>query len=172
MSLNLIQAGDVGLSHGSDWQDVMIRIGQRLRFRSKASEWNHAFLMQDNLYTIEAMPRGMTQLDLSNHIEEYTIWRPPYAPGRGQDAAAAGVELVKTTTPYGYLTIASEALFCLTGGGLRFGWEHTAICSGAVAYMLTRAGLDLGIDEEYIVPAQLGAIAEASWKLIYTHTAH
>ena len=104
---------------------------------------------------IEARASGIRLWSLAD--EDWatrTVVRPPYRPGGADIAVGAMREMVGER--YGYLSILSEAFISL-GLPLIFGLQHQEICSGAVAYALTRADIDLGDDEEWIRPGGLFA---------------
>jgi cell wall-associated NlpC family hydrolase len=58
---------------------------------------------------------------------------------------------------YGFATIASIAIAVAFNLPYRFEHRSTYICSGLVASALTSAGIDLGDDPAWIMPAQIAA---------------
>ena len=154
------QAGDVGFVHQTDWIDRIIQWAQARKYgkRSEAARFNHCFLMVSDLSLIEAQSGGVVQRDLTEYIGmDVEFWRPLYAPGNDVVAVSAMRELMGQR--YGFLTILCEALCFLTGTKLRFGLQGTEICSGAVSYALTRANVDVGVDEAFNSPADLASAA-------------
>jgi hypothetical protein len=121
---------------------------------------------------IQAISRGMVRGHLSDYAgQDIEIRRPPYVPSTvvsgGDIATSAMEELLADHDRYGFMTIASVALTLLTGTKLRFGLDGTEICSGAVAYALTRANVDMGQDAEFSTPADCYAVALAQkWAVV------
>lgn len=160
--------GDVGFASQPGFINGCIRFAQRRKYGkySPCARWNHVFMITgDNGELIQATGSGMVRGHLSDYAhQDIELRRPPYASGIfpvGYIAAAAMEELLAAHDHYGFLTIASVALNLLTGTKLRFGLTGTEICSGAVAYGLTRENEDVGQDELFDTPADLFSYAIA-----------
>ena len=159
MTADDLAPGDVIFVHGTGILDRAIQIAQAPRYgwprADRPSWWNHAAMVVSDTQVIEARASGIQLWSLGD--EDWTtrkVVRPPYQPGHAAEAVAAIRGLGGER--YGFLSILSEAFISL-GLPLVFGLAHQEICSGAVAYALTRANIDLGDDEEWIRPAGLFA---------------
>ncbi len=160
------QPGDVGWVSQKGWQDALIRWAQHRKYGdSPAASFNHVFLVTGPDEVIQANASGVAVGKLSAYgpADQLTLRHPPYGElGANLTAVSAARELLGTK--YGYWTIACEAISLLTGTRLRFGLEGTEICSGLVAYALTRANIDLGEDELFSTPADIFATAiQQAW---------
>jgi hypothetical protein len=165
--------GDVGFASQPGFINWWIRLAQRRKYGkySPCARWNHVFMVTDTSGgIIQAVSRGMVRGHVSDYAgQDIEVRRPPYGPTwvrngsqmGGLTAAEAMEELWADHDHYGFLTIASVALALLTGTKLRFGIDGTEICSGAVAYALTRANIDVGQDCEFNTPADLFSYAIA-----------
>lgn len=120
---------------------------------------------------IEADPGGISTGNLSEYTgTEMALRRPPYPFGAGM-AVEAAQELLAAKDHYGWLVIVSVALAMLTGTKVRIGIKGTQICSGAVSYEETRAGVDVGEDEEFNTPADVMHVSNVQgWKLVLERT--
>ena len=165
--------GDVGFASQPGFINWWIRFAQRRKYgKGPAAKYNHVFMVTGyNGELIQAVSRGMVRGHLSDYTgQDVEMRRPPYASGTfpvGVIAASAMEELLRNHDHYGFLTIACIAVSLLTGTRLRFGLAGTEICSGAVAYALTRANVDCGDDESFDTPADLMHIAMArNWPVV------
>lgn len=153
--------GDVGFADQRGFVNWWIRFAQRRKYGTgPAARWNHTFMVTGiGGELVQAESSGMARGHLSDYNgQEFVVLRPFYA-DRADIAAAAIEELLTEHDRYGFLTIASVAISLLTGTRLRFGLSGTEICSGAVAYALTRANVDMGPDCEFDTPADVYATA-------------
>jgi len=98
----------------------------------------------------------------------WEAWMPPYGPAGAAPCVAAMRELAAHREGYGWVGILSEVLMFLTGSKLRLGLQGTDFCSGAAAYALTRADIDMGTDEEWDAPATVYALGPKAggWTLL------
>ena len=156
--------GDVYWANQAGFIPMMIRVAQRKKYgaHNNAALYNHCFMVVGyNGEIVQANAGGIERGNLSNYgpADKLTARRPPYAPLEDVNATAAMRELLLAHTSYGWLTIASCGLSLLTGTKLRFGIDGTEICSGSVAWALTRANIDCGEDENFDTPADLFHIA-------------
>jgi hypothetical protein len=154
-----LSPGDVGWASQKGWINRIIKWAQHRKYGSgPASHYNHVYLITGwNGELIQANGSGMGKGHVSDYAgQDVAYRRPPYKPLSNQyDASAAMQELLMSHSSYGFLTIVSVALSLLTGTKLRFGLSGQEICSGAVAYALTRANIDIGPDGFFDTPADL-----------------
>ncbi len=149
--------GDFILTHGIGWVSEAIRWGQGLRFRGADHHhchWNHAALVAGYDGTlIEALGGGVTRTNLSYYVNsDYHLVRVDMTPPDRAEAAAFAAGRVGDR--YGWWTMASLALTCLTGGKFSFEVSGTYICSGLVACAQER-GNAVFEDAEHTMPAGL-----------------
>ena len=158
--------GDIGFVHNTDWLDRVIQKMQERKYPPPApeSKKNHVFMVAGTDGSIiEAQSKGVVMNNLSayNNVE-YELWRPNYTPGNDMVAVHAMEELLGLK--YGDGIIVCEALMFMTNTRWKFGRSGTEICSGAVAYALTRANIDCGPEETYDSPADLyHKLIEQKW---------
>jgi hypothetical protein len=161
--------GDIGLTSQPGFVEWWIRFAQRRKYgNSPVAKYNHAFMVVGtDGELIQATGSGMARGNLRDYAgQDVTLVRPPY-PNGPSAAVATMEELLAAHDNYGWLTIASVALTLMTGTKLRFGLSGTEICSGAVAYALTRSDIDCGDDESFDTPADLAEIvATHGWQVL------
>jgi hypothetical protein len=153
---------------------ALIRFGETRRYgRARGpgdpAYWNHVAVCVAPGEVIEARPTGVVpwKLDQEQGWVAWAAWMPPYGPSGAAACVAAMQELAVDGEGYGWVGIASEVLMFATGSRLRFGLQGTALCSGAAAYALTRADIDMGTDEEWDSPATVYALGpgRGGWTL-------
>jgi hypothetical protein len=153
--------GDVAFVTQHDFTAWWIQWCQARKYGkgSPATRWNHAFLVVGTDGSIiQANQSGVEWGNLSQYKgQTYELRRPSYV-GIGAGIATIAMRDL-LGDKYGWVTIASVALSMLSGTKLRFGLSGTEICSGAVAYALTRANIDMGPDCEFSTPADLYSVA-------------
>ena len=138
------EPGDFVLTRGHEWTSVMIRIGQRLRYRGsnrKFAYWNHAALFTDTHGgIIEALGSGVQEGNISKYTPtDYQVVRLDGVSALDRDHEVAfAKDCVARHQKYGYLTILSIALSLLFGGRLGFGIDGQEICSGLVGRVVRR----------------------------------
>lgn len=158
--------GDFILTHTflsknpASWFGLLIRFGQRLRFRGtrrKYAYFNHAAMIVDYRgELVEALGRGVVRSHLSNYKDnEYVIVRP-FLGVRDRDQAIAVAERM-VGERYGFLTIISIALTLLTGSKFSFGIDGQSICSGLVARAMEKGDAIFDRSPSHIMPADLAA---------------
>jgi uncharacterized protein YycO len=151
------EPGDFILTHGTAAVNRGIRFGQKLRFRGERREyafWNHAALVVYGGNVIEALTHGVTMNKLSKYSDvEYTVVHiEASAEDRVQVCNFAQSCLGDR---YGFLTIASLAVWTLFGGNIELSLDGTEICSGLVAQAVVRAGYIFKRDPSHMTPADL-----------------
>ena len=161
ISIQNPKPGDFVLTRGHEWTSVMIRVGERLRYRGDSrrfAHWNHAALFIDeNGGIIEALGSGVQAGNISKYTPiDYKVVRLDSVSDEDrQHAVAFAQDCVKKHDKYGYLTILSIALSLLFGGRLGFGIDGQEICSGLVARALERTGEIFEDDPWHMMPADL-----------------
>ena len=150
--------GDVALVHGSGFAARLVRFGQSRRYPDSWAA-HAALVVNATGGVIEAQGHGVGPGTLAAEGGGVRVYRPAYEAHGAARAVRAMRDLVGES--YGYASDISEALVFLTGTRIRFELGGTLMCSGAVAYALTRADLNLGPEEEFLPPAGLEAIALA-----------
>ncbi len=128
----------VVLCHTNSFLGWVIRVGERIRWRSGAT-WNHAAIVVTsgpNPLIVQATGRGVTQTHLLSVTDRYTIVSVPSESASG--AAFASSQLGER---YGFLTVASIIFNLLTPHFIHIEVrrQNTWICSALVAESL-RAG--------------------------------
>lgn len=153
------QAGDFLLTTNDGFLARAIRFGERRRFPPQWCWCNHAALVVDSDGgLIEALAHGLTQSDVYKYKpRDYAVVRPGLTDAEREKVVAWAKARFDEHRSYGWITIASEALICLTGTRLTFGVSGDMICSGFVAAALAEGGLDLGDSPEWMMPAGLAA---------------
>ena len=155
------EPGDFVLTRGHEWTSVMIRIGERLRYRGpnrKFAHWNHAALFTDaNGGIIEALGSGVQQGNISKYAPiDYQVVRLDGVSNEGREHEVAfAKDCVARHQKYGYFTILSIALSLLFGGRLGFGIDGQEICSGLVGRALERTGEVFVEEPWHMMPADL-----------------
>ena len=157
------QPGDFLLTRGEAWTSLLIRVGERLRYRGTARKYayrNHAALLADAQGGIfEALGSGVQEGNISKYQEG--VYHLVRLDGVSEEDRAHEVEFAKYCLGkhqrYGYLTIVSIALSLLFGGRLGFGIDGEEICSGLVARALERTGEIFDLEPWHMMPADLAA---------------
>jgi len=161
---NIIQnpkPGDFALTRGHEWTGVMIRIGERLRYRGpnrRFAYWNHAALITDsNGGIIEALGSGVQAGNISKYTPiDYQVVRLENVSDEDREHEVAfAKDCLARNQKYGYLTILSIALSLLFGGRLGFGIDGQEICSGLVGRALERTGEVFAEEPWHMMPADL-----------------
>ncbi len=153
------ERGDFVLTRGHEWTSVMIRVGERLRYRGenrKFAFWNHAALFTDeNGGIIEALGSGVKAGNISKYapIDYHVVRLDDVSDEDRQHEVAFAKDCVAKHDKYGYLTILSIALSLLFGGRLGFGIDGQEICSGLVGRALERTGEIFEEDPWHMMPA-------------------
>lgn len=153
--------GDFVLTRGHEWTSVMIRVGERLRYRGenrRFAYWNHSALFTDEKGgIIEALGSGVRAGNISKYTPiDYKVVRLDSVPDEYRQHEVAFAEhCVAKHAEYGYLTILSIALSLLFGGRLGFGIDGQEICSGLVSRALERTGEIFEEDPWHMMPADL-----------------
>ena len=155
------EPGDFVLTRGHERTSVMIRVGERLRYRGtgrRFAYWNHAALFtDDNGGFIEALGSGVQAGNISKYRPiNYHVVRLDSVSGQDrQHEVAFAKDCVAKHVRYGYLTILSIAFSLLFGGRLGFGIDGQEICSGLVGRALERTGEIFEEDPWHMMPADL-----------------
>ena len=149
------QPGDFILCHRKGLVSWLIRLGERLKFRS-GSRWSHACFVETPDTVIEALTHGVKRTPLSDyHNIEYIIVRTDM----GAMDALQAVRFAQSCLgqSYGWLDdIAIAIRFLIPGRGLWFGLNGTEICSGLVAQCLVRGWANFPVNPASMSPAELG----------------
>jgi uncharacterized protein YycO len=164
------EPGDFILCHRKGLASSIIRMGERLRFRSGA-RWSHVvFVVQapesgtdpgghsgwnSPGYVIEALTKGVVRTPLSDYdnIERQVVSTHLASTDRAQ---AIGFAQSCVGQKYGWTVIFACALRFLTPGrGLWFGMNGTEICSGLVAQCLVRGWANFKSNPSSLTPAEL-----------------
>lgn len=122
----------------------LIRLGQRMR-RLGAAAWpNHAAVVVDDtpgaVRIAEATARGVVVSPLDGYAHKLYCVVEPDVTGQERLNTAAYAESTEGWG-YGWLNIAGEVVFVLTGLPLVIGWGHSVICSGDAATALIASRL-------------------------------
>jgi uncharacterized protein YycO len=158
--------GDFVLTRGQGWTSVMIRVGERLRYRGedrRFAYWNHTALFTDeNGGIIEALGSGVRAGNISKYTPiDYDVVRLDSVSDEDrQHEVAFAQDCAAKHVKYGYLTILSIAFSLLFGGRLGFGIDGQEICSGLVARALERTGEIFEEDPWHMMPADLAQAYE------------
>lgn len=154
------QPGDFILTHGHSLSGKLIRLGQRLRFWGKDSQyahWNHAALIVDKGGgLIEALGHGVLRTHISKYRpREYHLVRLGQTANRADRMEAVRFAEWCLGEKYGWTTIVCIALGLITSGRFTFGFEGQQICSGLVARAMERTTAIFDRNPEDIMPADL-----------------
>lgn len=155
------QPGDFLLTRGHAWTSVLIRVGERLRFRGanrRFAYWNHAALFTDvNGGIIEALGSGVKAGNISKYapIDYHVVRLDNVSGGDRQHEVEFAKDCLAKHDKYGYLTIASIAFSLLFGGRLEVNVDGQEICSGLVGRALERTGEIFEEDPWRMMPADL-----------------
>lgn len=161
MALDVVSTpGDVYWANQPGFVPWWIKLAQKRKYGANAPEalFNHVFMVVGTQgEIIEANAPGMERGNLSDYgpDDKLACRRPAYTGFGARIAVAAMEELLARKDHYNYLAILSVAIAMLTGTRIRLGISGEEICSGAVAYALTRANIDCGDDESWATPADL-----------------
>ena len=149
-----MRAGDFLLVHSTGVFPWLIRVGERLHFKGKGSQWSHAALIvSDDGKTIEAQARGVVASTVSAHSVCQVVDSGLSDAGRQQVCRFAASCL---GDEYGYLTLASIVLDLLTPSFLTFRRPKTLICSELVARSLEHGGwICPDLDTSQVMPSDL-----------------
>jgi uncharacterized protein YycO len=154
------EPGDFILCHRKGLASSIIRMGERLRFRSGA-RWSHVVFVvasedsEGNGRVIEALTTGVVRTPLSNYdnIEHQVV---PTHLASVDRAQAISFAQSCVGQKYGWTVIFACALRFLTPGrGLWFGMNGTEICSGLVAQCLVRGWANFKSNPSSLTPAEL-----------------
>ena len=135
------RAGDIVFAHTKGTLGRLIRLGERIRWKESASQWNHACVVsrvsKGEVYVIEATLKGVIESPLSKYPVHAVV-----APPLGVDVKKL-VEFNKAQlgSSYGVLSILCIATDLITGDwfpSLRR--DGSWICSALTAEGLRAAG--------------------------------
>lgn len=151
---------DFLLTHGDDWMDRAIQIGQGLRYRgadARFARWNHVALVADVATLVEAIGTGVVLSPLAKYdaVEYHLVRIEASAADRAEAVTFARACLQQG---YGYLTVASIAFSLATGATLAFGFDGQQICSGLVARALERTTAIFKREPSHLIPADLAKL--------------
>ncbi len=166
--------GDVILTHTPhSLFGLLIRFGEKLRYRSKEDEpftwFNHAAIVitpdpeTGKPRVAEALGDGIKANLASKYLPEWFAYVDVGAGKNDRDEIVQFAEReVELHADYGAIQIASIAMSLIAGGRLTVGMDGSEICSALVAKALRGAGYwwerDARIvDETYLTPADLAA---------------
>ena len=155
------QPGDFVLTRGHEWTSVMIRVGERLRYRGnnrKYAFWNHAALFTDTQGgIIEALGSGVQPGNISKYtpVDYHVVRLDGVSADDRKHEVAFAEDCVTRHASYGFITIASIAFSLLFGGRLGFGIDGQEICSGLVGRALERTGEIFTEEPWHMMPADL-----------------
>jgi hypothetical protein len=161
ISIENPEPGDFVLTRGKGWTSVLIRVGERLRYRGKNrkfSYWNHAALFTDaNGGIIEALACGVRAGNISKYtpIDYHVVRLDGVSVQDRQHEVAFATYCVAKHAKYGYLTILGIALSLLAGGRVYFGIDGQEICSELVGRALERTGEIFEKEPWHMMPADL-----------------
>lgn len=142
--------GDFILCHRKGFVSALIRLGERLHFRS-GSRWSHAAIVEDQDTIIEALTRGVVRNPISNYRDIlYVIVRTNMSEEDAAQALAYARSCLGET--YGFLTILGVALRFLAP---RLDIWNAKICSGLVAQSMTRSWAIFPGNPASLSPAEL-----------------
>lgn len=147
--------GDFILCHRTGVASTLIRLGERLRFRSGA-RWSHAALYLGDNTLSEVLIHGVTETPLEHYrdIEYVIVHTNLNYRDYSQVMAYADFESHRAHE-YGWLTLLGVALRTLTPGrGVWFGGRAN-ICSGYVAQAQTRGWALFEVNPASLTPAEL-----------------
>ena len=135
------RAGDIVFCHTKGTLGRLIRLGERIRWKESASQWNHACVVsrvsKGEVYVIEATLKGVIESPLAKYTD-YTVLAPP-----AEVDVKKLVEFNKAQlgSSYGVLSILCIATDLITGDwfpSLRR--DGSWICSALTAEGLRAAG--------------------------------
>lgn len=160
---NHFKPGDFILVHGEGFFQLIIRLGQSLRFwgaDSVYTHWHHAALIVDEKGTLIEAKAGdnrVVETNLAAYTNmEYVIVKIDNCCQNEQDRE----QVVKFANwckgqQYGFFTIVSIFISLLFGLKFTFTFEGQSICSGLVARALERTRIIFDRSPAHITPADL-----------------
>jgi len=158
--------GDFVLTHRHNPISRLISAGEKRRFHgpdAAYAHWSHCALLVDRAGAlVEAESTGVRRSPISRYRSgEYHLVRigPEFeAPARQRSVDYANAQVGQS---FGYLALASAAVYLLTGWPLRLMRRNHQICSGLLVRALQAGGLLEGVDPETTLPADLAKRYEA-----------
>jgi uncharacterized protein YycO len=162
--------GDIFVVQSRHPFDRLIRVAQHRKFPSLDSSWTHCGIIVDACGgTIEAVWNGVEYGNVHNYPSAKVFSVFDVGPFnfdtdfvRTHGYLDVQAEIVRWAERrvglrYGFATIASIAIAVAIDLPYRFEHQGTYICSGLVASALASAGIDLGDNPEWTMPAQIAA---------------
>ena len=154
-----MQPGDIFVVRENHPFDVLIRFAQRRRFAVTDAEFNHCGIISTaSGETIEALWSGVSYGSVHNYPDRKIISIP-------DDATRFHIlqwSAKRVGDRYSFVSLFVLVLSLMVGAKFRFGRRGTYICSGLVASALTYAGIDMGDDPEWVVPAEIAMWSHAN----------
>jgi uncharacterized protein YycO len=158
------QPGSYGVVKTRGFYAWLIRVGTR-------SEFDHAFIVCDTSTIIEAEPSGARWGQLSEYLNDRTLFNTGEPMTDEQRKAVVAEAVTLLNTPYGWTDIVRLGLRTL---GIQWGWltrradnEKAMVCSQIVSRCGEAAGLDWLCGRESpaaVTPADLAQrITAQSW---------
>jgi hypothetical protein len=150
-----VQAGDIGLCHGTGLLDRTIEFGEKLRGAGSYSQWSHAFVVVSNGGdTIEARSRGVVRSTVGSHGKALRIFDCP----AGVDRDAVVAKAVESLgIEYGYLQDVLLGIDCLTHWKLHVRGD-ALFCSELAAICLQAGGWKCPMPPSLVMPSTLGRL--------------
>jgi cell wall-associated NlpC family hydrolase len=149
-----MQPGDFILCHRKGIVSSIIRLGERIRFRS-GDRWSHVAIVENDEWIIEALTKGVVRSHISVYDKTEKLL---VSSGLDEHDRPQAVAFAQSCVgqKYGWLIIFGIALRFLTPGrGLWFGSDGSEICSGLVAQALVRGPKIFKVNPASITPAEL-----------------
>ena len=155
--------GDFILSHRRRPIAGLISLAQKVRFRGSDSvyaHWSHcAVVVAGDGALVEAESLGVERSPISKYSSrEYHLVRlgtELSQEGRERSVAYANAQVGQA---FGFLALAGEAIYLLTGWPLRLMRANHQICSGLVVRALQKGGLLAKADPDLMLPADLAKL--------------
>ncbi len=152
-----LMPGDFILTHRQGTIPRLIRIGERRRYGSGEAYWSHAALIVGaDGSLVEAESKGVVRSPLSKYRpREYQVVRMQNRLDEAARQRAVAYANGRIGAAFGYLVMAALSIWLLTGIRISAAREDHQICSGLVAHAYQEAGLDVGGDPTFMLPADL-----------------
>jgi len=154
----IYKPGDFILTHGDVFYSKLIRVGQRLRYGSAFTFYNHAALIAGEDGTLfEALGDGIDVTHISKYKESdyHLVSIDEYAPEVRDRYRIMAFAKSCVGMNYDWLDIASISISLLTGSKISFQTEGHLICSGFVARCLERSNAIFPKSSQHMMPADL-----------------
>lgn len=152
--------GDVLLTHGDSLFNRLTQLGQGLRIHGadRTYTWftHAALVVGEHGELVEVTGSGIATANASKYQpKDYAVVHTGAQPDDVKQIIDFAEWALRERSHYGWLTIASIALTCLTGAKFRFFVDGEFICSGFVARAAERTGAIFSRDPAHVTPADL-----------------